>query len=163
MFARSIFIACALSAAPIASAQILDREALNPAQKEAVDDLMREIISEADARQIATGVKAGLMNSKESITLAPIAIDPSKDHVLIGSCSQQCLEFKLEAVDDRGATLSEVAKDNEDFLQIYDAPMLLLLAGRTGNTLRIKATMIDCADEPCLWGVGVFLKDEEQR
>ena len=161
MFARSFLIACALCLMPVAHAQNVQPQ--TPEQKAAVDDLMQQIIYEADDRQIATGVKTGLLNAKQAALLDPITIDASKDHFLLGTCSDACFELQLEVVDENGVALPQVVEDNEDISQIYDFPILHVKAGRTGSTLRVKATMAHCEDEPCIWGVGVFITDEYQH
>lgn len=161
MFARSILFALAACLIPVAHAQNVQPQ--NPEQKAAVDDLMQRIIYEADDRQIATGVKTGLLNAKQSALLAPITIDPSKDHFLLGACSQACFELNLEIVDENGIVIPQIVEDNEDISQIFDFPIVHVKAGRTGSTLRVRTIMAHCEDEPCLWGVGVFLSDEYQH
>lgn len=153
MLARSILLACAMVG--------IAQAAFAQTQEEARNELMRHILNKSDDRQIATGVKTGVLDSKKSYTLAPIAIDPDKDYLLLGACSDECWDLDLEALDEKGRPL-DLTEDN-DIVEIFEEPVLLVKAGRSGKMLHVKVIMADCKDEPCLWGVGAFLANEQQQ
>lgn len=156
MFTRSILIALALAAAPTAIGQESDQ------QREAREALMQGVLYEADDRQIARGVKSGTLGEGKSFMLEDLAIDPDKDYLLIGLCDpDECTEMHLDVLDAKGEGL-DLSDDNSS-ISIYNRPAIFVKAGRAGNLLRVKVTMIECDDNPCTWAVGTFLANEQQR
>jgi len=75
-------------------------------------------------------------------------VDPNKSYVAYGACDANCSEFSLEAREKDGGFIDgSSGQDN-------DHPMIAIEDFK-GDEITIEATMFECDDEPCVFGIAL--------
>jgi hypothetical protein len=77
-----------------------------------------------------------------------IPINQADDLTISTACSDSCNDIDLEATDEAGNVLAY--DESSD-----DSPVLHITAGKTKVVL-LQLTMVECARESCVYGVGLF-------
>jgi len=68
---------------------------------------------------------------------------------IIGACDKDCSDVDIEIMDGSEVLARDLLAD--------DAP-IVSFTPKASSQLRIKVTMVKCADEPCFFGFGIFQK-----
>jgi hypothetical protein len=90
-----------------------------------------------------TGSLANGTSTSVTVTLAA-----GREYMIVGACDDDCGDLDLRLYDGSG---TELAVDIA-----LDATPSLTVPSNRGPEFRVEVVMVQCSNEPCFWGLGIF-------
>lgn len=76
-------------------------------------------------------------------------IDPDEEYTIYGGCDDDCSNIDLVAQSGNGELIDQDVEDD-------DEPLVLILAGESGDEVRVTLSLESCETDTCIVGVAMF-------
>ena len=91
--------------------------------------------------------KTGSLHNGASTTVT-LTLVSGREYVILGACDDDCGDLDLRLYDASG---TEIAEDVE-----VDAVPVVTASASQGASFTVEVLMVECSNQPCFWGLGVF-------
>jgi hypothetical protein len=106
-----------------------------------------EDAAKSDDYSIVGEIRFGQLKEVDDQTFT-FKVDPKKSYVAYGACDAKCNEFSLEAREKDGDYIDGSSGQDNDH-------PLIAIEDFKGDEITIEATMFECDDEPCVFGIAL--------
>jgi hypothetical protein len=118
---------------------------------------IRELLEQAakdDDFPIVGDLKFGQIKEVDD-QIFTFKVDPGRTYVAYGACDEHCTEFSLSAREKGGAFIDNSSGQDNDH-------PFIIIEDFKGDEITIEATMFECDDEPCAFGVALAESGEAE-
>ena len=140
------FIACAFACA-IALA------GAGPArgQEQTINDYVRQLVMDSSdpAQEVLVGDIVIAEMGEFGVYEVEFRLDPDKQYYLYAACDDDCGDIDLVGYDADGDEVDSDAEDDPN-------PLLLVMPGDAGDSLRVELDMELCSADVCVFGIGLY-------
>lgn len=81
-------------------------------------------------------------------TSVALTLRPSREHLIVGACDNDCGDLDLRLYDDAGVEI--------DVDRAFDATPRVTVPADRGTSFTVEVVMVTCSNQPCYWGLAVF-------
>jgi hypothetical protein len=121
------------------------------AQEQTINDYVRQLVMDSSdpAQEVLVGDIVIAEMGEFGVYEVEFRLDPDKQYYVYAACDDDCGDIDLVGYDADGDEVDSDAEDDPN-------PLLLVMPGDAGDSLRVELDMELCSADVCVFGIGLY-------